>query len=221
MSTTQSAGRESAVYMTTAHRMAGLPLRMFITLALVTIGASCSRGPANSKYFWAAPGVRRVYDAKVRIPFAEDLNGTAIMRHDGTVTVDGHTYHTIVTTFDLMQASDPEVNYYRLSQDGIYTRKSLDPAVPEVLDLPLPPEVGRKWSYELGNVKADCEILAVEDVDTAKRTYRQCLKVASIGTQGGDAVRTVSYYAPEIGIVKTSVEGAGMIMELRLREEER
>jgi hypothetical protein len=194
--------------------------RYLLLLPLLTVVmAGCSRKPEGAEYFWASTGSRRTYDVKMLIPLAGVVEGTMIEREDGTASIDGSTYHKTVTTFDGIPGAKPEVSYVRLAADGIYSRKSTDPKAPESLEIPLPPEVGRKWTFVQDDLTMEMEISAVEDFDTAEKTYKRCIKVTGSGTKGGDPIKAVSYYAPKTGLVKMSMEGSGFLMDLKLRIE--
>jgi hypothetical protein len=195
--------------------------RLLRILVLVLVGttAGCSGRPPGAEYFWLSPGARITYDMKILAPLTGVIQGTAIFREDGTTTIAGQTYHKSVVTFDGVPGAESETSYERLGKDGIYSRKSVDASGEEVLEIPLPPDVGRNWSYGRDDLKLDNTIAAIEDVDTPEATYRKCLKVVGTGTKGGTSVRTLSYYAPQVGLIKQSmVLGNGVSIELKRRE---
>lgn len=191
-----------------------LALALFIALT-----AGCSGNPDGAEYFWASTGARRTYDVKMLIPLAGVVEGVMIVREDGTSEIDGQTYYKTVTSFDGIPGAQPEVSWARLGSDGIYSQKSEDPTSPETLEIPLPPEIGKKWSYSQDDLRMEMEVAAVEDFDTAEKTYKRCLRIVGNGTKAGDRVKAVSYYAPRVGLVKMSMEGTGFLMELKIRGE--
>lgn len=191
-----------------------LPLHV---LVLLVVG--CSRQPEGAEYFWVSAGARLTYDVKILNPTAGTIEGTMTLREDGTINVAGHTYHKTVTTFQGLPGAGNEVSYTRLAPDGIYSRESPDPSVPETLELPLPPDLGRKWSTTDDDLTMEMEITAIEDCDTVEKTYKKCIEITGNGSKAGIAVKELSYYAPKTGLVKMSLEAAGFLMELTLQSE--
>lgn len=197
-------------------RRIGCRVLMF---ALVFLGVACSSQPKGAEYFAGTAGSRRIYSVRMLVPLTGVVEGTMIVRVDGTADINGRTYSKSVITFDGIPGAGSEVSYGRLGADGIYSRKSTEPQAPETLEIPLPPDIGRKWSYVQGDLKMDLEISAIEDVDTVEKTYRQCLKVTGIGTKGRNPIKAVSYFAPKTGLVKMSMEGSGVLLEMKLKSE--
>ena len=115
--------------------------------------------------------------------------------------------------------AEPEVSYDRLASDGFYSRKPTDPASSAELEIPLPVVIGRKWSGDHDGIPVEMELVAIEDLDVAEKTYQRCLKVVSNGVKGGQRVRAVSYYAPRIGLVKTSLSQGAADIEMTIRSE--
>lgn len=185
----------------------------------ISLTAGCSGNPDGAEYFWVSNGARRTYDMKLLIPLAGVVDGVMIVRADGTSKIDGQTYYKTVTTFDGIPGAQQEVSYARLGSDGIYSRKSDDLTSAETLELPLPPEIGQKWSFSQGDLRMEMEVAAIEDCDTAEKTYQKCVRIVGSGTKAGARIRTTSYYAPRIGPVKMSMEGSGILMELKIRGE--
>ena len=198
----------------------GRPLNVLVTV-LVGVVVGCSGRPDGAEYSWLSAGARTTYDMKVLTPSTGVIHGTMITRQDGTIAIGGQTYYKSVTTLEgVPGAAEPEVSYQRLGRDGIYSRKSVDASAQDVLDIPLPPEVGRKWSSSHGDLVLENSIVAIEDVDTAEKTYRKCLRVQGNGTKGGGTIQIVSYYAPQIGLIRSSmVLGNGVSIELKRRQE--
>lgn len=190
-----------------------------VPLILVVL-SSCSGNPEGAEYFWNPNGSRRTYDVKMLIPRTTGiLEGIAIFRGDGTCEINGLRYHKQVLTFDGIPGTEPDIHYVRLARDGIYSRKSNDPTSAENLEVPLPLEIGRKWLYIEDNFRVEYEIVAVEDLDTTEKTYKRCVKVAGNGTKDNHQITTVSYYAPQVGLVKMSMEGYGVLQDWKIRDE--
>jgi hypothetical protein len=194
-------------------------VRAIALIVLITLTVGCAGRPDGAEYFWVSTGSRRTYDVKMFIPLAKVVEGTMIVREDGKSEIDGQSYYKTVTTFDGIPGAEPEVSYARLARDGIYSRKSKDPTSAETLEIPLPLEIGRKWSYSQDDLRMEMEIAAVEDFDTAEKTYKRCLRITGNGTKAAYRIKAVLYYAPKFGLVKMSMEGSGVLMELKIRGE--
>jgi hypothetical protein len=188
-------------------------------ICLALLLATCTSNPDGAEYFWASSGSRKTYDVKMLVPLVGTLEGTIIEREDGTVNINGKTYHRFITSYDGIPGTETEVGYRRLAPDGIYSRKSTEENAPESLEIPLPPKIGRTWSYSREDLRMEKEIATLEDLDTAEKTYKRCLKITGKGRQGFRSVKTVSYYAPKIGLVKMSMELSGVLMELKIQNE--
>lgn len=186
-------------------------------LALLVVG--CSTQPEGAEYFWTPADFQRVYDVRMVLPGAGTIAGTLTLRGEGTTEVAGHTYHKTVATFEGLPGFDTEVTYSRLASDGIYSRSSPDPSVPETLEIPLPPDLGRKWSSAQDDVTMEMEVTAIEDCEAGETSYERCLEITGSGSKAGVAVKDTSYYAPEIGLVKVSMEIAGALVEVTLQSD--
>lgn len=191
-----------------------------LLLLLVLQFSACSGKPEGADYFWNGSGPEvKHYAMRTLIPGTGIVDGTMIQRTGATAMIDGRTYHKTVTAFDGIPGAQGSTSYARLASDGIYSRTSTDPKAPEVLDTPLPPVLGRKWSVAQGALTLDLEISTIEDFDTAEKTYKDCMKVTGSGTNAGVPVKFVSYYARNLGLVKMSMEGEGVLLELNLRSQ--
>jgi hypothetical protein len=188
----------------------------FSLILLLFTAASCSRKPQGSEYFAPHENKRVTYAVKMTARGLGTVEGAAISRGDGTTDIGGKRYYKSVTTIEGILGASSETSYSHLGNDGIYTRKSTDANAPETLDLPLPPNVGRKWTYRSDDLDLDMEIAAVETLDTAEKSYAQCLKLVGKGTKGKDAVSVVFHMAPKIGLVKSTMTAPGFAMEMTL-----
>lgn len=190
-----------------------------IFFLVVVLGiASCSRMPEGSQYFAALQSERQTYSIKMSMPAVGNVEGTAIIRQEGTVEIGGKTYYKSVTTFDGIPGATPETNFYRIADDGIFSRKSTDPNAPELVEIPFPAEVGRKSTSLLNGASIDVEIAAIETLDTAEKSFPNCLKVIGKGSRPEVSMQTISYYAPKIGLVKkSSMIGSEVAVEMTLR----
>ena len=191
-----------------------------LTLALaIGTATGCQTKPSGADYFWLSSESRIIFDVKVIAPLTGVIQGVAVMREDGTATVGGIEYRKVVVSFDGIPGSQSEVSYYRLGNDGIYSRKSLETAEKEILEFPLPPKVGRTWSSIQGTSQFEHEISSVEDLDTADATYQACIKISSKGSRDGQEMQVVSWYGPGVGLIKSSISASGVLIEMNRRTE--
>jgi hypothetical protein len=192
--------------------------RIVLLVLVLALATSCSKEPTGAEYFGSPSAERKTFDVKMLVPFTGEVKGVAIISNRGTETIGGKTYYKMVTTFEGIPGTQPETSYSRIAEDGVYSRKSTDTSAPETLEFPLPPTVGRTWSLTQDDLSLAMSIAAVEDFDTASKTYKRCLKVVGTGKKGGDSIEATSYYAPNVGMVLMSMKGPGFTMEMKIRE---
>lgn len=175
--------------------------------------------PGEAEYFWGGNTERKTYTLKMAIEGAGITEGTMILRQDGTAIIGGTKYYKLLLTTEGIPGATTANYYTRLGEDGIYSRETTDSSVLDSLDIPLPVQVGRKWQHIQGDTRLEMEVLAFEDLDTAEKTYRHCLKIAGKGMAGSDISEETMYYAPKVGLVKGSATySLGVLMEILLRE---
>ncbi len=197
-----------------------LALTCICWLGISSIGWLWPRvfGSSGAEYFGSTSDERKTFDVIVLGPFGNQIKGVAIVSNRGKETIDGKTYYKTVMTFDGIPGSQPQTSYDRLGADGVYSRKSTAANAPETLEFPLPPTVGRKWLYTQDDINMEMQVAAIEDFDTANKTYKRCLKVIGNGEKGAAPIELTSYYAPKLGLVFMSMRGPGFGLEIKLRE---
>jgi len=187
-----------------------------LLIVAIVVWAIFLKKPPGSEYFVIKE--KEVFDVKKVAPFTGEVKGVAIVSNREKVTIGGKEYYKTVTTFQDIPGFQTHVSYTRLGDDGVYSRESTDANAPETLVFPLPPTVGRTWSFVQPNGKIEKRIASIEDYDTAKNTYRQCLKLISNGSVGNRSFSTTTYYAPSIGLVLMSTEWPDYMLEVKRRE---
>jgi hypothetical protein len=191
-----------------------------VSVVFVALFGGVGHSQQGNEYFAVTSGMRTVYDVKA-LSIVGVLEGNMIVREDGTQEIGNHTYHKIVTTTSgLFEKEDPKISYIRLGADGIYSRRSMDPSLPEAMDLPLPPEIGKKWTYtnEEGNQVA-MEIAGVLDFDTVANTFERCLKIISKESVDQKEQVAIAYIAPRVGLARMATTLEGVSFEMTIRDE--
>ncbi|MEZ0275354.1 MAG: hypothetical protein ACAH88_10655 [Roseimicrobium sp.] len=175
------------------------------------------RSPDSADYLYPLSGESQRYAVKISAPQGT-LEGGATIRNDDLVDIDGTEYQKFVFTTDGIPGMEKKTSYMRAAKDGIYSRSSTKVRIPEYLDLPLPPEVGKKWTYAVEGERMEGEIVAIESLATPDKVYYHCVKVLSKGTLKGSPVQSTSYYAPKVGMVKSTIVVAGATVEMTAKE---
>lgn len=114
--------------------------------------------------------------------------------------IDGVKYTAQTTTTTETSWDFTRTALFRRTEDGVVTRDLKETA--DRIFLPLPWDVGTKWTMKSGDGVVDCEITAIEDTHCGETTYAGCLKVESVPQAGSTETR---WFAPEVGLVKTEV----------------
>jgi hypothetical protein len=195
-------------------------MKKLLALALIALVIwNAYRIPGGSAYFHPASDESQRYSVKMTAGTYLSVEGGATVRNENAVDIDGNEYQKLVINFDGIPGMENQTSYSRLSKEGIFTRTSTKVRIPEYMELPLPPEVGRKWRYEVNGHTAESEIVAIESVATPDKVYHQCVKVHSKGTINGRQAESITYYAPRAGRVKTTLTFSYATVEMTLREE--
>jgi hypothetical protein len=179
-------------------------------LALVMLAATlapAADGPDGEAYYALDEMDKQTYTVTGSKPSGEPFEGTAVITVPGTTTIDGKTYHKVVTKCEGLPWDEMPTYYNRLGEDGIYTRHDKSEEGKDVMGLPLPPKIGETWSYTTESEEVEGKILARMTVDIGDQRYKHCLKVRSTVTyEEGGTMRATSFYAPHIGLIKMTTE---------------
>lgn len=166
------------------------------------VGCGVTGTSSTSNYYPHQDGYQWVYKSTFVIGTTESsvikktvsFSGTTIL--SGGLTVQNMTVSEEVGAF-AVKALAAAASYYYVNENGVYTYgNSLSPTTEGTLVIPLPLEVGKKWSRE-GSFS--CEAVAVEDVAVPAGTFR------AIKVQVGDS-SFCEWYADKVGRVKSFVD---------------
>jgi hypothetical protein len=178
---------------------------------LIMIFSACSKKPEAQKpegeNFFPQGKVGSSWEYLVRLTTPEgSKDGLLSIRIEGKETVNGKEYMKQATTLSVQPGAKPQVSYIRRTSEGIF---KLDPASQdksEVLLIPFPMKVGTTWTVK----KADGQIIStaekIEGVEFLGKTYKDCLKVTMHGESKSQPMEGVSYFAPGVGEVTTSLK---------------
>jgi hypothetical protein len=193
-------------------------MKQLLALAAITFVIwNAYRSPGGAEYFYPLNGESQRYTVKIS-GAQGTLQGGATIRNSDPVDIDGSEYQTFVFTTDGIPGMEKKTSYSRLAKEGIYSRSSTKVRIPEYMDLPLPPEVGKKWSYVMEGEHMEGEIIAIESLTTPEKTYYKCVKVESKGNVKGSPLQATNYYAPKVGLVKSTVVLPGVTIEMIAKE---
>ncbi|HEY1186967.1 MAG TPA: hypothetical protein VGE74_04885 [Gemmata sp.] len=166
----------------------------FVAFALVPAGAApvpkhLMKRPGAGHYFPTTPGTKLVYDnTTLVVANVETRGGTKV------VTVDydtGGCYHVV-----------------EVSASGVVRTQSGSVAldVPYVL-MRSPVEPGDSWQVKTPNLEGTKTVGAVETVKVPAGTF-EAVRVDTDYVSQGRRYKNVSWYAPGLGLVKSTTDGA-------------
>jgi hypothetical protein len=176
-----------------------------LSLALLLTG--CSKQDSET-YFPLSDGAYWEYSMEVYITGGSFISGKMKTRVDGEERINGEQYIKVVKVTSGIPDSEPEINYYRTTNDGIYFISKKHINHPEQLYLPASLDVGSSWSVQTPDSDIRYTIEAIEDAELFDRKYENSLRIVFEGTEdtedlGAVIIKGVSYYAPSVGVVKT------------------
>ena len=174
-----------------------------IFFALILLLTSCL-GQEKKDYFplldssrWEYEGEMLNYGKLSKVKISSFIDGLEI--------IHGEKYYKIVSVFDF--TSEPQINYVRKTQDGIYLVAEEYKTKKEVLSVPLPLELGNTWTVNSPEEKGEYSILSRETVYLFDKQYAHCFKIIFKGTIRGFDTERTQYFAPNVGLVKQIISG--------------
>jgi hypothetical protein len=192
-------------------------MRTLLVIALIALVVWNAYRTPTSEYLYPRDGQSQRYRVKVMADQG-NIEGGVTIHNESSVNIDGRDYNKYVINFDGIPGSKTVTTYMRAEKDGIYSRRSTDKKEARFLDLPLPPEVGRKWRYDANGNVVEKEIVSIETVYISKKTYQQCVKVVSKGISESGSIESTVYHAPGVGQVKAVMKFPAATVEMTLEE---
>lgn len=192
-------------------------MRTLLVIALLALVVWNAYRTPGSDYLHPTNGKSQRFRVKVMADQGY-VEGGVTIQNESVVQIDGSDYLKYVINFDGIPGARTTTTYMRAEKDGIYSRLSTAKKEARHLDLPLPPEVGRKWRYNVNGNIVEKEIVSIETVETPKKTYRQCVKVVSKGISESGSMESTVYHAPGVGQVKAVLKFPAATVEMTLDE---
>jgi hypothetical protein len=178
-----------------------------LLIALVVWNAY--RVPGGEEYLFPKAESSLRYSVEANA-MGQTLKGNLNVRNEGTAEISGRTYQEFSLSFEGVPDAKNKAAYSRWTEKGIYSRSTDKANAPEFLELPLPPTVGHKWRYKEDNLEVDAEIVSIESVTVGEKVYRNCVKVVTTRFMNGMRGQSTTYYSPRNGMVKSTINVAGM-----------
>lgn len=174
-----------------------------IFFALILLLTSCL-GQEKKDYFPLLDSSRWEYEGEM-LNYGKLSKVKISSFIDGLEKIHGEKYYKIVSVFDF--TSEPQINYVRKTQDGIYLVAEEYKTKKEVLSVPLPLELGNTWTVNSPEEKGEYSILSRETVYLFDKQYAHCFKIIFKGTIRGFDTERTQYFAPNVGLVKQIISG--------------
>jgi hypothetical protein len=188
----------------------------FLLIIILLVLFSCKNDPAikindtvttdnpipdtTTDYFPIKVGMTREYSFHL-VSKDKELNGTAVMRVEGTERLNEKPYFKIVYVHSGMPGAESQVYYYRKANEGYYMIEGNNRSFPEYLDIKLPLKAGDKWRADTPLGQVEYHVEKIEDVILLDKTYKDCIKLS----MKSESISSDSYLAPGVGIVKQVV----------------
>ncbi|HEX9940449.1 MAG TPA: hypothetical protein VGG03_00420 [Thermoanaerobaculia bacterium] len=182
--------------------------------ALIALG--CRREPQG--FVPLEVGRRAVYDVEYVTGIGDVQRAQAILRIDGKKEIGGKEYFRVVTVITGIPGYPPETVYQRMAGDGLHEVRYAGDRPVEYLALPVPPEIGKTWAVDGGEIEMTCRVEAREPAILPEVTYEDAYRVSCSGTRSGVYFTNQTYMVAGLGPVKTVQEAGAVKMEMRLRE---
>ena len=151
------------------------------------------------------------------------------VRNDGEEVIRGKAYFKLVTVFAGIPGAESQVNYYRRTDEGIYSISGKHKDQPEYLETPFPLQVGKNWTVKTSDAELTYRVEGVETAELFDKSYDNCLKVSFSGSRNSMGTKVqiegYSYRAPKVGEVKSVtklsredlfIEGPAVVIDVAL-----
>jgi len=188
-------------------------LRTVLVVSILTFMSACAK--PGQEYFPILPvGSQMKYAVELG-----RLKGEMVIRTESKQIINGKQYYKEVAVYSGIPGLEPEVVYERLGSDGIYALSGSHMDKPEYLDTPLPLRVGAAWRADNPEGPEDYKAESIETLELFDRAYERCMKISFSLSRGSVTLTGVSYYAPHVGLAKTSWNAGVATFEMQLESE--
>ncbi len=198
-------------------------ISLLVLFPFLITAQGCAQ-PEGSEYFPMSDDSRWEYTLEYMTRPAGVQQASTVRRVDGQHRIDGESYYKFVTVVSGFPGTDPEIRYYRKTNEGIFVRWSEESD--EYLETPFPLTVGNEWTVgfseggEEGTLQLKYKLEAIETVVFAEHSYEDCLKISFVVEKEGHRVEVTSFYARGVGLVRQVTKLPRITMELRLEQYE-
>ena len=189
-------------------RMLGYGGIVLLYAVLISCGTSSSGGYAPE----ARTGERHEFSLEFAGPFGGIGKGEIVERVEESETINGKSYHKVVSTVSGIPGLDEQVEYQRWATDGVYAISGSDTTKTEYLATAYPLAIGKEWTSKKPNESTHYKVVGSETVEAANETFKDCLKIE----YQGDKSKGTQYLAPNLGLVKEVATASGVPMTIVL-----
>lgn len=170
---------------------------LFVLLAVTSACAQQRR--FGAEYVPFVDGSQATYNVQTTYTDGTKIEAQSVVIIKGKTLIQGKEYYKQVSTATVLNhprapAPNQTVVYFRVASDGIYKIRGDNMDAPEVLDMPLPILIGRKWA----RVGVESQFEYVGTVTVGGRSYRDCLKMTGVASE----MHVQAYFAPNVGAIK-------------------
>ena len=176
----------------------------FVLLAVSLVMAGCTKKEPD--YYPLSEGMRWEYDCSFMNSLGITQQGKRISRIDGKESINDKTYWKGITVWSGLHGFEPQCEYYRKNENGIYSISGTHKNQPEVLLMPLPLVIGKRWTTVVGDVSMDWVVESTETVELMNKKFERCYKISY--KQNKTPNSGTYWLAPNIGEVKTHAHWA-------------
>lgn len=172
----------------------------------------------GEQYFPISKAATREYSVETRRENAGVQITKMIFSRSGEEIFHGVRYYKEIVIYPGNPAAEPQTNYYRKSNEGIYSFRSQDRVVGEFLVAPLPLIVGQSWKMQTPEYTYNYRVDGRETIQLGNQRYDDCLRISFTGEVNGKPVEGTVYKAPNIGSVKQIQKMSGVTVEVVLEK---
>lgn len=183
-----------------------IPLRLGLLIFLAFTACSSKE---ELDYFPITENSMWEYDLTYVVPAMGSQTGVYRGEVIGTETWGDKEYFKVEIETSGVPGQEKKNEYLRKTEEGVYRILEADESRTEHLLMPFPLELGSEWTVNEPEGAIHFKVEAIETIDVAGQTYKDCLKIAFEGQMEiyEQLGRTtgVSYRAPHVGEVKSDI----------------
>jgi len=176
-------------------------------LSLPLYGAFCGCGGTSvQQYFPLKEGAKWNYSLELLMPFGNVVKGELVSRIDGMEEVGGKDYYKLVSVSSGIPGAEPEYQFMRVDDKGVYAIDSKNRDFGEYLVAPVPFQAGGSWEVVSSKGKQTCTLESFEPAEMIEEKFDNCARISCKGELSEDGrsmdVESTTHRCPGIGLVK-------------------